>query len=50
MCAVDLKQVATDFTKRDSPIGQPDSVNQLPDSAQLLNLKFDVVEKMLVEH
>ena len=30
-------------------MGQPDSVNQLPDYAQLLNLKFDVVKKLLVQ-
>ena len=36
---------ATNFSERGSPIGQPDSVNQLPDSAQLLNPKFGAVEK-----
>ena len=29
-------------------MGQPDIVNQLPDPAQLLNPKFDDVEKLLV--
>ena len=31
-------------------MGQPDTVNQLPDRARLLNPKFDDVEKLLVEH
>ena len=31
-------------------MGQPDTVNHLPNSAQLLNPKFHAVEKMLVEH
>ena len=30
-------------------MGQPDTVNQLPDRTQLLNPKFDDVEKLLVE-
>ena len=30
-------------------MGQPDTVNQLPDRARFLNLKFDDIEKLLVE-
>ena len=30
-------------------MGQPDTVNQLPNCAQFLNPKFDEVEKLLVE-
>ena len=30
-------------------MGQPDTVNQLPDRVRLLNPKFDVVEKLLAE-
>ena len=30
-------------------MGQPDTVNQLPDRARLLKPKFDDVEKLLVE-
>ena len=30
-------------------MGQSDTVNQLPDSAQLLNQKLNVVKKRLVE-
>ena len=44
-------QAVTNFTQRGSPMGQPDTVNQLPDSAQLqlLNPKFEDIEEMLVE-
>ena len=30
-------------------MGQPDTVNQLPDCARLLDLTFDVVENLHVE-
>ena len=30
-------------------MGQPDTVNQLPDRARLLNPKFDDIEKLLPE-
>ena len=48
-CSISDPQAATIFLSRGSPMGQPDQVNLLPDSAQLLNPKFDVVENMLVE-
>ena len=32
-----------------SPMWQPDTLNQLPNRAPLLNPKFDAVEKWLVE-
>ena len=35
------------FFSRDNPMLQPDTVNQLPDRAQLLKPKFDGVEKLL---
>ena len=37
------------FFIRGSPMGQPDSVNQLPDRARLLNPKFNDIEKLLPE-
>ena len=37
------------FFARGSPMGQPDTVNQLPDHARLLNPKVDVGEKLHVE-
>ena len=49
MIPKEVKIVESIFLSRDSPIGQPDPVNQLHDSATLLNPKFDVVENMLVE-
>ena len=38
------------FFSRGSHMGQPDTVNQLPDCARLLmNLTFDDAEKLLIE-
>ena len=37
------------FFLRGSPMGQPDTVNQMPDRAQLVSPKFDDTEKVLVK-
>ena len=37
------------FFSRFSPIGQSDTVNQLPDRDWLLNPNYDVVKKLLAE-